>query len=113
MWASGQRPAAELRCSDGAPVPPSTRLSPACAGEVSPQPAPASGAECPARGPSVAPARHDQRPAQEPSPVPLAAPQHPAGGSQSPSPYQPLRPPLLPLLMPPSVAWPCLLVPVA
>ncbi|CAN0483301.1 unnamed protein product [Rangifer tarandus platyrhynchus] len=31
MWASGQRPAAELRCSDGAPVPPSTRLSPACA----------------------------------------------------------------------------------
>lgn len=53
MWASGQRPAAELRCSDGAPVPPSTRLSPACAGEVSPQPAPASGAECPARGPCI------------------------------------------------------------
>lgn len=53
MWASGQHPEVELRCSGGAPIPPSTPLLPVCAGEVSPQPAPASGAERPAHGPCV------------------------------------------------------------
>ena len=53
MWASGQLPVVQLRRSDEAPVPPSTPLSPACSGEVSPQPAPVSGAERPARSPCV------------------------------------------------------------
>ena len=49
----GEAPCAELRHSDGAPALPSTPLSPVCAGEVSLQPAPSSGAQRPARGPCV------------------------------------------------------------